>query len=176
MENGAITLIFGIGIYEAYFLRGFRLPLNTFARELLVRLGLVVRQFNPNAWRLIISLQILWRKVFGRDRPLTMDEFLFCYKPSKINQSLGFYQFIAKGTNYKLIKSLVSSERNWKTEFFFISSFWVGNPVEVSRDTFAPYTRDLGNLRPEGMPLPPPPFSLSFFLLFIYLFIFIFCL
>ena len=33
---------FGIGVYEAYILRGFRLPLNAFARELLVRLGLVV--------------------------------------------------------------------------------------------------------------------------------------
>ena len=33
---------FGIGVYEAYILGGFRLPLNAFARELLVRLGLVV--------------------------------------------------------------------------------------------------------------------------------------
>ena len=31
---------FGIGVYEAYFLGAFRLPLNTFARKLLVRLGL----------------------------------------------------------------------------------------------------------------------------------------
>ena len=163
---------FGIGVYEDYFLRGFRLPLNAFARELLVRLGLVVCQFNPNAWRLIISLQILWRKVFGGDRPLTVDKFLFCYKPLEINQSLGLYQFIARGTNCRLIKSLVSSERNWKTEFFFISGFWVGNPAKVGRDTFALYTRDLGNLRLEGMPLPPPFFSLSFFyFLFIYLFL-----
>ena len=40
---------FGIGVYEAYFLGGLRLPLNAFARELLVRLGLGVCQFNPNA-------------------------------------------------------------------------------------------------------------------------------
>ena len=31
---------FGISIYEAYLLGGLRLPLNTFARELLTRLGL----------------------------------------------------------------------------------------------------------------------------------------
>ena len=68
----------------------FRLPLNTFARELLVRLGLGICQFNPNAWRLVISMQILWNEVFGGDRPLTVDEFLFCYKPSEINQFLGF--------------------------------------------------------------------------------------
>ena len=50
---------FGIRVCETYFLGGFRLPLNTFARELLVRLGLGICQFNPNAWRLIISMQIL---------------------------------------------------------------------------------------------------------------------
>ena len=40
---------FGIGIYEAYLLGGLRLLLNSFARELLTRLGLGVCQFNPNA-------------------------------------------------------------------------------------------------------------------------------
>ena len=143
---------FGIGVYKAYFLGGFRLPLNTFARELLVRLSIC--QFNPNVWRLIISMQILWRKVFGGDRPLTIDEFLFCYKPSEINQSLGFYQFTARGKDCRLIKSLASSDRNWKTEFVFVSGFWVGNPVDVGRDPFTPYSGDLGNLRPEGTSLP----------------------
>ena len=103
---------FGIGIYEAYLLGGLRLPLNSFARELLARLGLGVCQFNPNAWRLIVSLQVLWREVFEGNCPLTMDEFLYCYKPSEINQSLGFYQFTARGKDYRLIKSLVTSNRN----------------------------------------------------------------
>ena len=47
---------FGIGIYEAYLLGGLRLPLNAFARELLTRLGLGVCQFNPNVWRLVVSM------------------------------------------------------------------------------------------------------------------------
>ena len=47
---------FGVGVYEAYFLGGFKLPLNAFARELLVRLGIGICQFNPNAWRLVISM------------------------------------------------------------------------------------------------------------------------
>ena len=114
---------FGIGIYEAYLLGGLRLPLNSFARELLTRLGLGVCQFNPNAWRLVVSMQVLWREVFEGNRPLTVDEFLYCYKPSEINQSLGFYQFTARGKDYRLIKSLVTSDRNWKTEFFFVSGF-----------------------------------------------------
>ena len=155
---------FGIGIYEAYLLGGLRLPLNTFARELLTRLGLGVCQFNPNAWRLIVSMQVLWREVFEGNCPLTVDEFVYCYKPFEINQSLGFYQFTAKRKDYRLIKSLVTSDRNWKMEFFFVSGFWAGRPIEVDRDPFPPYIGELGNLRPEGMLVPTLLFSLYFYL------------
>ena len=142
---------FRIGIYEAYLLGGLRLPLNTFARELLTRLGLGVCQFNHNAWRLIVSIQVLWKEVFEGDHSLTVDESLYSYKPSEINQSLDFYQFTAKGKDYRLIKSLVTSDRTWKTEFFFVLGFWDGRPIEVDRDPFPPYTGELGNLRLEGM-------------------------
>ena len=64
---------FEIGVYEAYLLGGLKLPLNAFARELLTRLGLGVCQFNLNAWRLVVSMQFLWREVFEGDRPLTVD-------------------------------------------------------------------------------------------------------
>ena len=141
---------FGIGIYEAYLLGGLRLPLNAFARELLTKLGIGVCQLNPNAWRLIVSMQVLWREVFEGNCPFTMDEFLYCYKPSETNQSLGFYQFTARGKDYRLIKSIVSSDRNWKTEFFFVSGFWAGRPLEVSQDPFPPYAGELENLRPKG--------------------------
>ena len=80
-----------------------------------------------------------------------MDEFLYCYKPSKINQSLGFYQFSARGSNCRMIRALPSFDRLWKREFFFISGFWVGNPVEVGRGTFLPYVGAMGCLRSEGM-------------------------
>ena len=106
-------------------------------------------------------MQILWKEVFGGNRPLTVDEFLYCYKPSKISQSEGFYQFTARGNDCRLIKSLASSDRKWKTEYIFVSGFWARNPVEVGRDPFPPYTGDLGNLRPEGTPLPLVYLSLS---------------
>ncbi|KAL0013583.1 hypothetical protein SO802_000652 [Lithocarpus litseifolius] len=121
---------FGVGIYEAYLLGGLRLPLSAFARELLTR------------------------EVFEGDHPLIVDEFLYCYKPFGINQSLGFYQFTARGKDYRQIKSLVTSDRNWKTKFFFVSGFSARHPVEVGRDSFAPYTGELGNLRPEGVKRP----------------------
>ena len=113
-------------------------------------------------------MQILWREVFGRDHPLTVDEFLFCYKPSEINQSLGFYQFTARCKDCRLIKPLASSDRNWKKGFIFVSSFWLGNPVDVGKDPFAPYSGDLVDLRPEGTSLPFFFFlCLSFYFLFV---------
>ena len=138
--------------------------LPIFAKELLTRLGLGVCQFNPNAWRLIVSLQVLWREVFEGNCPLTMDEFLYCYKPFEINQSLGFYQFTARGKDYRLIKSLVTSYRNWKMEFFFVLGFWVGHPIEVDRDPFPPYIGELWKLYPEGMLVPTLLFNLHFYL------------
>ena len=155
---------FGIGIYEAYLLGGLRLPLNSFAREFLTRLGLGFCQFNPNAWRLVVSMQVLWREVFEGNCPLTVDEFLYCYKPSEINQFLGFYQFTVKGKDYRLIKSLVTSDRNWKTEFFFVSGFWAGHPIEVDKNPFPPYTGELGNLHHEGMLVSTLLFNLHFYL------------
>ena len=140
------------------------MPLNAFAKELLSRLGLGVCQFNPNASRLVVSMQVLWREVFEGNRPLTVDEFLFCYKPSEINQSLGFYQFTARGKDYRLIKSLVTLDRNWKTEFFFVSGFWVECPIEVDRDPFPPYIGELGNLCPEGMFVLTLLFNFHFYL------------
>ena len=153
---------FGIGIYEAYLLGGFRLSLNAFARELLTRLGIGVCQLNPNAWRLIVSMQVLWREVFEGNCPLIVDELLYYYKPSEINQSLGFYQFTARGKDYRLTKSIVSSDRNWKTKFFFVSSFWAGRPLEVSQDPFPPYTGELGNLHPKGMLMVVVSFCIVF--------------
>ena len=91
---------------------GLRLPLNAFAREILSRLGLGVCQLNPNAWMLINSMQILWREVFEGDHPLTVNEFLYYYKPSEISQFLSFYQFSARGIICRLIKSLIMSDRN----------------------------------------------------------------
>ena len=113
-------------------------------------------------------MQILWKEVFGRDCPLTVDEFLYCYKPSKINQSLGFYQFTARGNDCRLVRFLVSSDKNWKTEFIFVFGFWARHPMDVGRDTFTPYTGDLGNLCPEGMSLP------FFFIIYIVIIIIIF--
>ena len=55
--------------------------------------------------------------------PLTVDEFLYYYKPSEISHSVGFYQFSTKGFSCRLVKSPPSSNRRWKMEFLFVLGF-----------------------------------------------------
>ena len=96
-------------------------------------------------------MQVLWHEALEGDYLITMDKFLYCYKPSKIKKSTGFYQFSFRGPHCSLIKGHNSSNRLWKTEFFIISGNWARDPVDVSNATFPPFTSPLGRLRPEGM-------------------------
>ena len=72
-----------------------------------------------------------------------------------------------------MIKSIVTSYRNWKTEFFFVSGFWAGCPLEVFQDPFPPYTRELGNLCLEGMLIVVTLLIIVFILVGSYLIMFI---
>ena len=103
----------------------------------------------------------LWRgsSSYCRRVPLLLQTF-------RDKSILGFYQSTIRGKDCRLIKSLASFDKNWKTEFIFVFSFWVRNPVDVGRDPFAPYFGDLGNLCPEGTSLPffTFLFLLSYFL------------
>ena len=96
-------------------------------------------------------MQVLWREALEGNCPITVDEFLYCYKPSKIKKSTGFYQFSSRGSYYSLIKGHSSSDRFWKQEFFIISGNWAGDRAVVGSPFFPPFTSPLGRLRPEGM-------------------------
>ena len=101
----------------------------------LTRLGIAPNQLNPNGWRIIMAMKLLWRKVFEGNCPLSVDEFLYCYKPFGISQSLGFYQFSIRGSNCRMLRSLLTSDKEWNKEFIFVSGPWVGDLVEVGRDS-----------------------------------------
>ena len=141
----------GLGVYTSYLLAGLRFPLNSFCRALLHRLGIGPNQLNPNGWRMIVVMQVLWREALEGNRPITVDEFLYYYKPSEIKKSAGFYQFSSRGTHFSLINGRSSSDRLWKTEFFIISGDWAWDPVDVNSAPFPPFTSPLGRLRPKGM-------------------------
>ena len=103
-----------------------------------------------------------------------MDEFLYCYKSSEISQSSGFYQFLERGSICRLVRSLPTSDRRWKTKFFFVSRFWARNPIEVGKDPFPPYTGEMGHLRPEDMLISHPLFYFFYHIHLFFLFSFFF--
>ena len=49
-----------VGMYDAMFAVGLRLPLMALHRQLVDFLGLSVSQIAPNAWRIFIRVEILW--------------------------------------------------------------------------------------------------------------------
>ena len=108
-----------VSIYKSYLLGGLRLLLNIFARELLHCLGIGLNQLNSNGWRIIVAMQVLWREAFEGNHPLMVDGSLYCYKPAEIYKSLGFYQFSARDSGYRMIKSLPTSDRLWKAKFLY---------------------------------------------------------
>ena len=83
--------LLGFGVYTSYLLVGLKFPLNSFCKGLFHRLGIRPNQLNPNGRRTIVAMQVLWREVFKGNHPITMDKFLYCYKPSEIKQSVSFY-------------------------------------------------------------------------------------
>ena len=111
---------FGFGVYTSYLLAGLRFPSNSFCRNIFHKLGIGPNQINHNGWRTIVAMKVLCREVLERNRPITVDEFLYSYNPSKIKQSIGFYQFLSRGPQFSLIRGRSSSEKLWKKEFLFI--------------------------------------------------------
>ena len=57
-----------VGMYDAMFAAGLRLPLTVLHRQLADFLGLSVTQIAPNAWRTFIGAEILRDRLSGGNR------------------------------------------------------------------------------------------------------------
>ena len=77
----------GVGMYDAMFVVGLRLPLMALHRQLTDFLGLSISQFAPNAWRIFNGAKILWGRLSGGNRQLSLDKFFWCYRPQHIVSS-----------------------------------------------------------------------------------------
>ena len=54
-----------VGMYDAMFAAGLRLPLTALHRQFANFLGLSVSQIALNAWRIFIGVEILWGRLSG---------------------------------------------------------------------------------------------------------------
>ena len=108
-----------VGMYDAMFTAGLRLPLTALHCQLADFLGLSITQIAPNAWRTFIGAEILWGNLSGGHRQLTLDEFFYCYSPHHIASSKGTYHFNVREKGLRLVSDMPDSNRNWKSRYFF---------------------------------------------------------
>ena len=101
-----------VGVYEQALKAGLRFPLNTLKRELLQHLGLFVSQISPNAWRVFITMEVLYGAMSGGSRSLTVREFLHCYRPDEIDKSRRMYSFAPRKSVLKVIYETPDSNRD----------------------------------------------------------------
>ena len=101
-----------VGVYEQMLKAELRFPLSSLHRQLLQHLGLSVNQISPNAWRVFLGIDVLYRAMFDCARRLTVQEFLHCYRPDEIAQSKGMYSFVPRSPLLRLVCETPNSNRN----------------------------------------------------------------
>ena len=109
-----------VGMYDAIFTAGLRLPLTALHYQLANILRLSINQVTPNTWRIFIGTKILWGCLSGRNRQLSLDKFFWCYRPQHIVSSQGIYYFTAWKKELRLMSDMPDSNRNWKGRYFFV--------------------------------------------------------
>ena len=97
-----------------------RFPLSDLHHRLLQYLGLVITQVSPNAWRVFLGTEVLYRVLSKGACRMTVEEFFHCYRPFEIIQSKGMYSFLPSKPSLRLVYDTPDSNRNWKSRYFFL--------------------------------------------------------
>ena len=138
-----------MGIYEQMLKVGLRFPLSTLHRHLLQYLGLSINQISPNAWRVFLSVEVLYGAISDEARRLTVEEFLHCYRLAEVTQSKGIYNFMPRNPLLRLICENPNSNRDWKNRYFFLKGDeWMCHPGD---NEFMPVDKTWGMMSPLGM-------------------------
>jgi hypothetical protein len=142
-DEWACSHVEDVAFYESTLTAGLRFPVQPFIRELLDFLSLAPGQVAPNGWRVIISSIVMWKESSDGLDDIIMEEFLYCFEPSQIATSPGFWTFRNRDNLVKLVEVLPSSNRGWKDGYFFVcGDNWERLPEEG--DDFIPIRRTWG--------------------------------
>uniref|UniRef100_A0A2N9IZ84 Uncharacterized protein n=1 Tax=Fagus sylvatica TaxID=28930 RepID=A0A2N9IZ84_FAGSY len=150
-ERACSSKLDNVAFYKADFNANLSFPMQPFMRELLGRLNLSPGQLAPNAWRTVISCMVMWRVCSRGADAIMVDEFLYCYKPSQITVSSGFWTFNGQQKGMKLITGLLTSNREWKDGFIFVcGDNWEDPPWEERDENFVHIPISRPTLDKEG--------------------------
>ena len=118
-----------VGIYEQMLKAGLKFPLSTLHRRFLQYLGFSINQISQNAWRVFLSVEVLYGAMSDGARRLIVEEFFQCYRPTKVTQSKGMYNFTPRSPLLRLIYENLDSNRDWKSRYFFLEGDeWICHP------------------------------------------------
>lgn len=74
-------------------------------------------------------------------KALSLDKFLYCYKPFHVRKAERMYYFKCRKREHQLVTKIPSSNRDWKEKFFFVpGSNWACRPDEVAITEPVDYT------------------------------------
>jgi hypothetical protein len=82
LDEQACSHVEDVTLYESTLTASLRFPIQPFIRELLDFISLAPSQVAPNGWRVIISSMVMWKECSDGLDDITVEEFLYCFKPS----------------------------------------------------------------------------------------------
>ncbi|GAY51663.1 hypothetical protein CUMW_135930 [Citrus unshiu] len=113
---------------------GLRCPLQLYFARILNGLNLAPGQLNPNGWRVLSGLFILWDRCCQSEP--TVDEVKHLYQLKSSPKDAGWYYFQSSTKTRKPITDLpTGGGGNWKKKFFFAGGPW-GQVAQVDGKDF----------------------------------------
>ncbi|KAK9201751.1 hypothetical protein WN944_016957 [Citrus x changshan-huyou] len=112
-----------VTLYLDSFKYGLRCPVQPYFAQILNGLNLSPGQLNPNGWRVLSGLFILWDRCCQSEP--TVDEVKHLYQLKSSPKDAGWYYFQSSTKTRKPITDLpTGGGGNWKRKFFFAEGPW----------------------------------------------------
>ncbi|KAL9422549.1 hypothetical protein AB3S75_034762 [Citrus x aurantiifolia] len=112
-----------VTLFLESFKYGLRCPLQPYFARILNGLNLAPGQLNPNGWRVLSGLFILWDRCCQSEP--TVDEVKHLYQLKSSPKDVGWYYFQSSTKSRKPITDLsTGGGGTWKRKFFFAGGPW----------------------------------------------------